>query len=123
VNPATVYIVDEHESVRSALAERLGHATDLLVIGHSGSPGIVVEEVSTAKPTIVLLEVKRKDGLGLELLRQLTELPEPPRVAVLTSYPTEWEEEAATRAGAEVYLLKEIDSEELIEQIAKLALV
>jgi DNA-binding NarL/FixJ family response regulator len=122
VSSATVYIVDEHESVRSALAERLGHATDLRVIGHSGAPEVVVKDVTETKPSIVLLEVKRKDGMGLEILRQLAELPEPPRVAILTSYPTQWEEEAATRAGAEVYLLKDIDSKELIDQIAKLAL-
>jgi DNA-binding NarL/FixJ family response regulator len=120
---ATIYIVDEHESVRSALAERLGHATDLRVIGHSGTPAVVVKEVRETKPGIVLLEVKRKDGMGLEILRQLAALPEPPRLAVLTSYPTQWEEDAATRAGAEVYLLKDIDSEDLIDQIVKLAVI
>ena len=118
---ATIYIVDEHESVCSALAERLGHATDVQVIGHSGVPEIVVSEVREAKPSIILLEVKRKDVMGLELLRQLAMLPHAPRLAVLTSYPTIWEEEAAARAGAEVYLLKDIDSEDLIDQIAKLA--
>lgn len=121
LNSATIYIVDENERVRSALAERLGHATNLQVIGHSGTPETIMSEVETAKPGIVLLETKRKDGLGLVLLRQLAALPEPPRLAVLTSYPTNWEEEAATRAGAEIYLLKDIDSEDLIEQIVKLA--
>jgi DNA-binding NarL/FixJ family response regulator len=120
LTPATIYIVDEHESVRSALAQRLGHATNLQVIGHSGSIETIVEEVEANKPSIVLLEVKRKDGMGLELLRQLAALPDPPRLAVLTSYPTTWEEEAATRAGAEIYLLKDIDSEDLIGQIVKL---
>ena len=119
---ATIYIVDEHESVRSALAERLGHATDLRVIGHSGEPTAVITDIRELKPTIVLLEVKRKDGMGLEILRQLAALPNAPRLAVLTSYPTEWEEHAASRAGAEIYLLKDINSEDLIEHIAKLAL-
>lgn len=119
---ATIYIVDEHESVRSALAERLGHAANLCVIGHSGEPTVVIADIRKLKPTIVLLEVKRKDGMGLEILRQLAALPTAPRLAVLTSYPTEWEEDAASRAGAEIYLLKDIDSEDLIEHIAKLAL-
>jgi DNA-binding NarL/FixJ family response regulator len=120
---ATIYIVDEHESVRSALAERLGHATDLRVIGHSGEPAVVVADIRKDKPSVVLLEVKRKDGMGLEILRQLAALPHAPRLAVLTSYPTEWEEDAATRAGAEVYLLKDIDSEDLIDQIVKLTVI
>ncbi len=120
---ATIYIVDEHESVRSALAERLGHVKELRVIGHSGDPAEVIDEVSNEKPRIVLLEVKRKDGMGLEILRQLATLPDAPRLAVLTSYPTEWEESAASRAGANIYLLKDIDSEDLIDQISKLAVV
>lgn len=118
---ATIYIVDEHESVRSALAERLGHVTDMRVIGHSGEPAEVIADVRKKKPNIVLLEVKRKDGMGLEILRQLAVMPDAPRLVVLTSYPSVWEEEAAQRAGAERYLLKEIDSEELIDQITRLA--
>jgi DNA-binding NarL/FixJ family response regulator len=123
LSQATLYIVDEHDSVRSALAERLGQATDLKVIGHSGEPAVVFDEVRKEKPAIVLLEVKRKDGMGLEILRQLATLPHAPRMVVLTSYPTGWEEDAARRAGAETYLLKDIDTEELIEHIAKLASV
>jgi DNA-binding NarL/FixJ family response regulator len=41
-------------------------------------------------------------------------------VAVLTSYPSTWERKAAQRAGAEAYLLKDIDSEELIRRICAL---
>ncbi|TFH37813.1 MAG: response regulator transcription factor [Anaerolineales bacterium] len=119
---ASVYIVDEHDAVRAALAERLGHASDLRVIGHAGKPDIVMAEVRKAKPSIVLLEVKRKDGMGLELVRQIAALAAPPRLAVLTSYPTKWEEEAALRAGADAYLLKNIDSKDLIDRIAQLAI-
>jgi DNA-binding NarL/FixJ family response regulator len=117
VPAARLYIVDEHSSVRAALVERLGRAANLHVIGHGGEAGTVVREIRSNHPDVVLLEVKRKDGMGLEILRQLAALPQPPRLAVLTSYPTRWEEQAAMRAGAERYLLKEIDSEELIKTI------
>jgi DNA-binding NarL/FixJ family response regulator len=36
---------------------------------------------------------------------------------VLTSYPSEWERWAAQRAGASLYLLKDIGSPSLVEQI------
>ncbi|MEJ2012009.1 MAG: response regulator transcription factor [Anaerolineales bacterium] len=120
MNPAKLYIVDEHPGVRAALVERLGRAANLQVIGHGGEAGLVVREIRNGQPDVVLLEVKRKDGMGLEILRQLASLPNAPHLAVLTSYPTKWEEQAAVRAGAECYLLKEIDSEELIKTIANL---
>ncbi len=73
------------------------------------------------KPDVVLIEVKRRDGMGLEILRQLATLPHQPRIAVLTTYPSSWEQEAAQRAGAIAYLLKDIDSQELVRSIASLA--
>jgi DNA-binding NarL/FixJ family response regulator len=118
---ARVFIVDEHEPVRLALADRLTRAAQIRVLGHSGNADEAIAEIHRTQPEIVLLEVKRSDGLGLELLRQVAEMPNPPKVLVLTSYPTEWEAEAATRAGAHSYLLKDIDTEELIRRIAEFA--
>ena len=118
---ARVYIIDEHEPVRLALADRLTRAAQIRVLGHSGNADEAVAEIRRTQPEIVLLEVKRSDGLGLELLRQVAEMSNPPKVLVLTSYPTEWEAEAATRAGAHSYLLKDIDTEELIRKIAEFA--
>lgn len=113
-----VFIVDEHESVRSALAERLCHAEKIEILGHTGKADDVVPEIERTTPDIVLLEVKRSDGLGLELLRQLSALPAAPKLVVLTTYPSSWERDAATRAGAVHYLLKDIDPDELIERMS-----
>lgn len=114
---ARLYIIDEHDTVRAALAQRLNRAGTLTVIGHSGSAEEVLKDVREKKPDLVLVEVKRSDGLGLELMRQIASMPDPPQVAVLTSYPSAWERQAAGRAGAKTYLLKDIDSEELIRRI------
>lgn len=114
---ARLYIVDEHDTVRSALAQRLNRAGRLSVIGHSGDAEMVLSDIREKKPDVVLVEVKRSDGLGFELMRQIANMPDPPRLAVLTSYPSTWEQEAAGRAGASSYLLKDIDSEELIRKI------
>jgi DNA-binding NarL/FixJ family response regulator len=118
---ARVYIVDEHDPVRLALADRLTKAAQIRVLGHSGNADEAVAEIRRTQPEIVLLEVKRSDGLGLEVLRQVAEMPNPPKVLVLTSYPSEWEAQAATRAGAHSYLLKDIDTEELIRKIGEFA--
>jgi DNA-binding NarL/FixJ family response regulator len=120
---ARIYIVDERPSVRLALVDRLSHAPDIQVIGHTGDAEHVVQAVQEAHPDVVLIEVKRSDGLGLELVRQVAALSDHPRVVVLTSYESEWEFDAARRAGAAGYLLKEIGSDELIRRIAEFAAV
>ena len=117
---ARVYIVDEHPSVRLALVDRLNHSGVLQVIGHTGSADEVLRDVREESPDIVLMEVKRSDGMGLEILRQLATLARPPRLVVLTSYPSFWERQAASRAGATSYLLKDIETEELIQHITGL---
>lgn len=119
--PARIYIIDENDSVRSALADRLDQAANLTVLGHSGDAGQVLNDIREDEPDVVLVEVKRSDGLGLEIMRQIAALPQPPQLIVLTSYPTEWEEKAANRAGAASYLLKDIDSKELIRRISEMA--
>jgi DNA-binding NarL/FixJ family response regulator len=121
LSEARLYIIDEHVTVRSALAERLDQAADLHVIGHAGDVDEVMRDVGEKQPDIVLLEVKRKDGMGLEILRSIVAMDCSPRLAVLTSYPTKWEEDAALRAGAVCYMMKDIDSEELIRMIEQCA--
>jgi DNA-binding NarL/FixJ family response regulator len=119
--PARLYIVDEHDSVRSALADRLNRASGLIVLGHSGDAEQVLQDIQVEEPDVVLVEVKRSDGLGLEIVRQISELSDPPHLVILTSYPSEWEEEAAVRAGATSYLLKDLDTEELIRHISEMS--
>lgn len=115
-----LYIIDEHESVRKALAERLDQSVSLAVVGHAAECDRVVEEVSTLKPDLILIEVKRKDSMGLELTRQIASFSWGPHLVVLTSYKKTWEEQAAARAGAVTYLLKELDAEDLIGRIEAL---
>jgi DNA-binding NarL/FixJ family response regulator len=81
----------------------------------------VLQDIQAEGPDVVLVEVKRRNGLGLEIVRQISELSDPPHLVVLTSYPTEWEEEAAVRAGATSYLLKDLDTEELIRHISEIS--
>ncbi len=121
MSAARIFIVDERPAVRLALVDRLSQAPGIEVIGHTGDALEVAARVAEGRPDVVLVEVKRSDGMGLEIIRQVTSLENAPRALVLTSYVSEWEHEAARRAGASGYLLKDIDSEELIRQIVGLA--
>ncbi len=112
-----IYIIDERESVRYALADRLARTMSVSVVGESGDASQGPLAAQEANADVVLVEIKRGDGMGLELVRQLSAAPARPRVVVLTSYPTEWEEAAAKRAGASAYLLKDINTDELLPHI------
>lgn len=115
----SVYIIEEHFPVREALAERLAQAANIEVVGRSAEVDVSVDEIISTKPDVVLLEVKRTDGMGFEILRRLQDLDGNPRIIVLTSYTSDWEESAAKRSGAEAYVLKDIDTEELIDLLVR----
>lgn len=118
---ARIYIVEEHPSVRMALVDRLSHAPDIQVIGYTGDADQVLKNIQELRPDVVLLEVKRSDGMGLEIVRQIAALEGGPKAVILTSYELDWEIDAARRAGASGYILKEIDSDELLRSIRQVA--
>lgn len=120
MSAASVYIVEERPQVRTALADRLGRSPEIQVAGQQGEAQAALSEIEETRPDAILLEVKRADGMGLEILRRLAALPDRPKIIVLTSYPASWERQSAERTGADAYVLKEIESEELIRLILDL---
>ncbi len=117
MNPLKVYLIDDHDAVREALMVRLCSAADILVVGETGDAEEGLLEVRALRPDVVIVETKRADGRGLEIVNWVAQCGLGVKVVVLTSYPTEWERWAAHRAGAAIYLLKDIGSPSLVEQI------
>jgi len=117
MNPLKIYIIDDHDAVREALMVRLCSAADILVVGQTGDAEDGLLEVRALRPDVVIVETKRADGRGLEIVNWVVQCGLGAKVVVLTSYPSEWERWAAHRAGASLYLLKDIGSPSLVEQI------
>jgi DNA-binding NarL/FixJ family response regulator len=110
-------IMDDHAAVREALVARLGAEPDFEVRAAPVEVDAGLAEVIAWRPQIVLLEPKRADGRGLELLNRVTQAGSGARVVVLTSYTSSWELWGTHRSAAEVYLLKDIDSGRLVERL------
>lgn len=116
-----VLIVDDHDRVRGELVTALRRAGDLEVVGATGCADEALQWLRERSPDVILLEVKREDGAGLELCRQLSRNGQQHSVVVLTSYlsPEDWSR--ARDAGAADYLLKQIDSRALVAKITQVA--
>ena len=113
----TLFIIDERESVRNALAQRLSRVPGIHVVGSAGTSLDGVRLIGVTQPDVVLIDPKLADGGGLDALRRIrTENPFV-RVIVLTSYLDDFERQVALKLGAERYLLKNIDSQGLAEVI------
>ncbi|WP_220034235.1 response regulator transcription factor [Curtobacterium sp. MCSS17_008] len=117
----SVVIVDDETLVRYGFELILGAAPDIDVVATSGDVD-AVETVRRHAPDVVLLDVRMPRVNGLEVLAALRELPEPPAVAMLTTFDTDTQVVArAMESGAAGFLLKDTDPESLAEYVRALA--
>ncbi|QTZ93564.1 response regulator [Streptomyces auratus] len=115
-----VAVVDDERLVRSGLRMILGTAPDIeMVADCSGAEA--VETVLGCAAEVVLLDIRMPDVDGLTVLRRLRAAPEPPAVAMLTTFDAQEYLTAALREGAAGFLLKDSDPEQLVRAVRTLA--
>jgi NarL family two-component system response regulator LiaR len=117
MEPTRLLIIDDHENVREALKARLDATPDVEVVGCTGCWRTGLSKALALEPDVVLLETKRADGEGLEALACLADQCASTSVMVLTSYADAEEQAEACSKGAVRYLLKDIDSDQLVREI------
>ena len=110
-------LVDDHEVVRVGLRTVLHNAQGITVVGEAGSKAAAVRAVKRLKPDTVLMDVRLPDGSGVEACRAILASHPTTRVIFLTSYADDEAVLAAVLAGAQGYVLKNIDSSLLIRSI------
>ncbi len=112
-----VLIVDDSELVRSGLRTLLGAYSDIEIVGEVDSATAALREVTALRPQLVLLDLRLPDGDGCEVCRRiLREQPEC-RVLVLSSVLDARTVAEAITAGADGYLLKDINGPGLVQAI------
>ncbi len=110
-------IIDDHDAVREALEARLRTADKVEIVSCTGCWRTGLRDAVRLKPNVVLLEIKRSDGQGLEALRHLSKECPHASIVILTSYTDAEEQAEARRIGAIRYILKEIDTLQLVREI------
>ncbi|MGK5114259.1 MULTISPECIES: response regulator [unclassified Geodermatophilus] len=117
-----IVLVDDHPVVRVGLRALLESQPDLLVVDEAPDSAGAQEVVRRTRPDVVLMDLNLGDGPGgAATTGLLRDLPDPPRVLVLTTYTTEADVLAALDAGASGYLLKDAPPEELFRAVRSVA--
>lgn len=116
-----VLLVDDHEVIRVGLRTVLSQNQSVSVIGEAGTMGDAILQSQKLKPDIILMDVRLPDGSGVDACREILGTLPNTRVIFLTSYADDDSVLAAVLAGAQGYVLKEIDSNALLEAIRSVA--
>ncbi|MGW7170055.1 response regulator [Streptomyces sp. NPDC054884] len=107
-----VMVVDDEALIRTGFQHILDTADDIEVVA-AVSGGRAVPVVRELSPDVVLLDIRMPDVDGLTVLAELRRLPDPPVVAILTTFDMDEYVAAALRSGAAGFLLKDTDPEQL----------
>lgn len=116
-----VAIVDDHPVVRRGLRAFLDTQPDFEVVAEAGSGSEARRVAATAHPDLILLDLHLPDASGAELISDLRRWDPGLRVLILTGFAGRHEVVPAIQAGADGYLLKDADPDEVAEAIRELA--
>lgn len=114
-------LADDEDLVRSGLRTMLSKVADIEIVAECADGTRVAEIARRYHPDVVLLDIRMHDTDGIAALRQLQQLPQPPRTAMLTTFDVDEYVNDALRLGASGFLLKDIEPTALVKAIRDLA--
>jgi DNA-binding NarL/FixJ family response regulator len=116
-----VLIVDDEELVRFGLRTVLEAAGDFEVVGEAANGADGVAAARELEPDVVLTDIRMPVMDGLAATKLILALPNPPQVAVLTTFHVDEYVYAALAAGAAGFLLKDTPPREIAAAVRAVA--
>lgn len=112
-----VLVVDDHAVVRQGLRMFIEMQSDMEVVGEGTNGNEAVEMAARLEPDVILLDLIMPEMDGIEATRKILEQTPQARVLILTSFGEDEKVFPAIRAGAQGYLLKDIQPNELVQSV------
>jgi two-component system, NarL family, response regulator DevR len=114
-----VFLLDDHEVVRSGLRSLLETAEDMEVVGEAGTVEEALTRIPATGPNVAVLDVRLPDGSGIEVCREIRSTFPDIACVMLTSYADDKALFAAIMAGAAGYVLKQVRGNDLVDGIRR----
>jgi two-component system, NarL family, response regulator DevR len=116
-----VFLLDDHELVRTGLRTLLDGESDMEVIGEAGTAEQGLQLIRELEPDVAILDVRLPDGNGIEVCRDIQSTAPSIRCLMLTSYSDDDALFSSIMAGASGYVLKEVGSGDLLGDIRRVS--
>ncbi|HEX9597212.1 MAG TPA: response regulator transcription factor [Anaerolineales bacterium] len=115
-----ILLVDDHEVVRLGLKSLLSHYPKFEVVAEAGNADEAIRLAKEFKPDVVVMDIRLPGKSGIEATREITGAHPETKVIMLTTFADDDLLFDAISAGASGYVLKQIDSGELIHALERI---
>jgi DNA-binding NarL/FixJ family response regulator len=119
--PVRLLLVDDHALFREGLIALLSYQDDFTVVGEADDAESALDQTRALKPDIVLMDIELPGEDGVIATQRLTMEMPAVTVVMLTVHDDSQTLFEAIKAGAQGYLVKNVRSRELLEQLRGLA--
>jgi two-component system nitrate/nitrite response regulator NarL len=115
----SVVVIDDHPLFRKGVADLIRMEPNLQLVGEAADGESGVRVAKATDPDLILLDLNMKGWNGIQTLERLRAADLDARVIVLTVSDAEEDVVAALRAGADGYLLKDMEPEDILEGLRR----
>ncbi len=112
-----VVLADDHTVVRAGTRRILETASDIRVVAEAGNGKQAIEAIAATRPDVAILDVKMPDPGGIEVTKWIRENVPSTAALVLSAYDDDPYVLAVLQAGANGYVLKSADAEDIIRAV------
>ena len=116
---ASIMLVDDHPLLRKGLRQLITMSGDMEVVAEAGNGGDAIKLAVELDPDLILLDLNMQGMDGLETLRRLRDEGVTSRIVMLTVSDADEDVLSAISAGADGYLLKDMEPEDMLVQIER----
>ena len=114
-----VFIADDSRIVQEHLVTMFDELAEVEIVGQAETVSEAISAIGKLRPDVVILDIRMPDGSGIDVLQTIKQDEPAPAVIVLTNYPYPAYRQKCLQAGADFFLDKSTEFDQIPELIER----
>jgi len=116
-----IIIADDHTIIRAGLKQLIEGAHDMKICGEASDGQKLIHELKKNKYDVIIIDISMPGRNGIEIIKQIRSSGDKTPILALSYYPEDQFAIRVLKAGACGYMNKDVEPQELVEAIYKVA--
>ena len=108
-----VFLLDDQAMMRAGIRSLLTSMPEIEIVGDSGEPRAAMEQIGLERPDVVLLDITMPELSGIDAIPQIRNQSRSTKIVMLSHHEGQTFVDESIKAGADGYLSKDSDPEEM----------